>query len=56
MSPVKYRNDLRLHLAQTKLQSGEYTVSEAAELCGFSNLSYFTRLYKKQFGRLPKDE
>ena len=56
MSPIEYRNDLRLQLAQTKLQSGEYTVSETAELCGFSNLSYFTRLYKKQFGHTPKAE
>ncbi len=56
MSPIEYRNDLRLQLAQTKLQSGEYTVSETAALCGFSNLSYFTRLYKKRFGRTPKGE
>lgn len=56
MSPIEYRNTLRLQLAQTKLRSGEYTVSEAAELCGFSNLSYFARLYKKQFGRSPKNE
>lgn len=55
MSPIEYRNSLRLQLAQTKLQSGEYTVSETAIQCGFSNLSYFTRLYKKQFGRTPKN-
>lgn len=56
MSPIEYRNNLRLQLAQTKLRSGECTVSEVADLCGFSNLSYFTRLYKKQFGRTPKSE
>lgn len=56
MSPIEYRNNLRLQHAQTMLRSGEYTVSETAALCGFSNLSYFTRLYKKQFGRSPKNE
>lgn len=53
-SPVEYRNDLRLHNARTLLQSGEYNVSEAAELCGFSNLSFFTRMYKQKYGTTPK--
>lgn len=55
-SPIDYRNDLRLSSAQVMLQSGEYNVSEAAELCGFSNLSFFTRLYKRKFGYTPKEE
>ena len=53
-SPVEYRNDLRLERSRTLLQSGEYTVSETAELCGFSNLSFFIRLYKKKYGTTPK--
>ena len=54
MSPIEYRNDLRLKSARGKLQSGEYNVSETAELCGFQNLSFFIRLYKKKFGTTPK--
>ena len=56
MSPIDYRNDIRLNSAKAKLQSGEYNVSEAANLCGFTNLSYFIRLYKKKFGHTPKQE
>ena len=56
MSPVEYRNRLRLQNAKNKLQSGEYNVSEVAELCGFSNLSFFIRLYKKKYGYTPKQE
>ena len=56
MSPIEYRNDIRLTNARNKLQSGEYNVSEAAELCGFSNLSFFIRLYKKKYGYTPKKE
>ena len=56
MSPVEYRNDLKLKNAKNKLQSGEYNVSEVAELCGFTNLSFFIRLYKKKFGYTPKKE
>ena len=55
-SPIEYRNDLRLNSARVKLQSGEYNVTEAAESCGFANLSFFIRLYKKKFGYTPKQE
>jgi len=55
-SPIDYRNDIRLKNARTMLQSGEYNVSECAELTGFSNLSFFTRLYKKKYGYTPKEE
>lgn len=55
-SPIEYRNDLRLKNAKIKLQSGEYNVSEAAEASGFSNLSFFIRLYKKKYGYTPKKE
>lgn len=56
MSPIDYRNDLRLKNARTMLGSGEYNVTEAAEASGFSNLSFFIRLYKKKFGHTPKKE
>lgn len=55
-SPVEYRNGIRLENAAVLLGSGEYTVSEAAEECGFSNLSFFTRLYKRRYGHTPKNE
>lgn len=54
--PIDYRNGIRLENARTRLQSGEYNVSEAAEASGFSNLSFFIRLYKKKFGYTPKKE
>ena len=56
MSPIDYRNDLRLINAKSMLQSGEYNVSESAEESGFSNLSFFIRLYKKKYGYTPKKE
>lgn len=55
-SPIEYRNDIRLKNAKIMLQSGEYNVSEAAERSGFSNLSFFIRLYKKKYGYTPKKE
>ena len=55
-SPIEYRNDVRLSKARTMLQSKEFNVAETAEACGFSNLSFFIRLYKKRFGHTPKKE
>ena len=55
-SPIEYRNSLRLAQAQNMLESGEYNVSEAAYRAGFSNLSFFIRLYKRKFGHTPKQE
>lgn len=55
-SPVDYRNDIRLQKARMLLQSREFNVSEVSELCGFSNLSFFIRLYKKKYGYTPKKE
>ena len=56
LSPIEYRNELRLNHARNKLQSGEYNVSEAAYESGFSNLSFFIRLYKNKYGHTPKKE
>lgn len=55
-SPVEYRNALRLNAASALLRSGEYNVTEAAAATGFSNLSFFIRLYKKKYGHSPKKE
>ena len=56
MSPIEYRNDIRLINARALLRSGEYNVSEVAENCGFTNLAFFIRLYKKKYGYTPKNE
>lgn len=55
-SPIEYRNNMRLANARIKLQSGEFNISEVVEFSGFSNLSFFIRLYKKKYGRTPKKE
>ena len=56
LSPLDYRNEIRLNHARGKLLSGEYNVSETAYETGFTNLSFFIRLYKKRFGHTPKEE
>ncbi len=54
VSPIEYRNELRLSEARKLILSGEYSVSEAAELTGFDNLSFFYRMYRRRYGKAPK--
>ena len=59
-SPIVYRNELRLTLAKHYIETGEYSIAESADMAGFTNLSFFYRLYKRTFGCSPgskdKDE
>ncbi len=50
---VRYINNLRCREAEKLLRDGKYTVSEVARMCGFENLSYFTRTYKTIIGHTP---
>ena len=38
-----------------RLRSGSDTVLAIAEQCGFENLSYFNRLFKKRYGMTPRE-
>ena len=46
---------LRLQRAARLLSSASGTVSEIAYKVGFNNLSYFSRAFRKHFGKLPSD-
>lgn len=50
---VRFINILRCTNARKLLMSGKYSVEEAAFICGFDNLSYFSKTYKKHMGGLP---
>ena len=46
-SPITYRNLIRISAVQTLLNTGETTISEAAYLVGFNNMSFFYQVYNK---------
>ena len=54
MSPVQYRNALRIRRARQLLEDGGGTVAEVAYACGFENIGYFCRYYKKVTGETPQ--
>ncbi len=49
---IEYLNNYRCEKAKEFLSTGK-TVTETATLCGFHNLSYFTKTFKQATGKLP---
>lgn len=52
-SPLEYIIDLRINHACMLLRSTGMTVSETAKKCGFDDVNYFSRLFKKRMGISP---
>ena len=53
VSFVSYLNDFRLNVAARLLSSNDESILSVAEHCGFFNLSYFNRMFKKKYGVTP---
>ena len=55
MSPIEYRNTIRLSNAKSMLAVGTYTVKEVAAAVGFDDSFYFARAFKRQTGFSPTE-
>ena len=55
VSPLHYINHLKLTHAKELMESGMYTVTTAAFQSGFSDLSHFSREFKKAVGLAPNE-
>jgi len=53
MSPIKYRNLLRVNKAMELMRSGEYSIVEIAMIVGFDDPNYFSRVFKNHIGQSP---
>jgi len=54
MSPVDYRNRIRITNACSLLESTSLSVEEIAALVGFETPFYFSRLFKRAMGVSPR--
>ncbi len=52
LSPLDFLRKIKLNMASRYIGKG-YNVSEAAFRTGFTDVRYFSRLFKQQFGHLP---
>jgi len=57
LTPLQYLTSKRLENAASTLSSfcGKGNISETAQLCGFSDPLYFSRLFKKRYGVSPRN-
>lgn len=53
LSPVDFRNTLRIRRGAELLKSGKQSVSEVAELVGIGDVKYFGKLFKRYLGITP---
>ena len=52
---MKYLNGYRLRKGVELLRDTEMNISEIAYSCGFSGASYFSELFRRDFGTTPTD-
>lgn len=53
IAPLQYINRIRIERAKQLLSDSGLSVSECAETLGFSDVNYFSRLFRKQTGTSP---
>ncbi|MDQ2800225.1 MAG: helix-turn-helix transcriptional regulator [Armatimonadota bacterium] len=53
VAPMQMLRDLRLQRARHLLESTDRTVASIAELCGFEDAAYFTRVFRRRMGLSP---
>jgi AraC-like DNA-binding protein len=55
LTPQKYIRKMRLSLASRALIFGNESLADVGLKCGFGDQSHFTREFRRQFGRTPRE-
>jgi AraC-like DNA-binding protein len=55
MSFRQFLTSIRMNRAEDMLYSGEYRIHEIADACGFSDVFYFSRIFKENRGFAPSN-
>jgi AraC-like DNA-binding protein len=54
-TPVEYIREMRMSRAAELLSQGKFSVSEVMYTVGFSNSSYFSKCFSKEYGMTPTE-
>jgi len=55
LTPQRFLRKLRLRIASRALMSTDESLSDIAMNCGFADQSHFSREFRRQFGRTPRE-
>ena len=55
ITPIQYLKQYRLQQAAKQLLTTSFKISDIAGNCGFSDMSYFTKVFRQQLGCTPSD-
>jgi len=55
LTPHKFLRKLRLRIASRALMDTDASLSDIALKCGFADQSHFSREFRRQFGRTPRE-
>lgn len=53
MTPIEYRNQLRLNRARQHLEYSEISIQEISNILGYATVSHFIKAFKDLFGVSP---
>lgn len=53
LSPVEYRNELRLNKAKQYLEYGDISIQEISDTLGYSTVSHFIKRFRERYGIPP---
>lgn len=54
-TPIEYLNDYRLQKSIELMKSTDMTILEICIACGFSGASYYSEIFRKNFGKSPTE-
>ncbi len=54
-TPMDFLNDYRLEESCLLLKDTDDSIASIAQMCGFTDQSYFTRIFKRKFDYTPRD-
>ena len=53
LTPNRYLTGLRIDYAKNLIDTNYFGISEIAEMCGFSDIYYFCKVFKSETGTTP---
>jgi signal transduction histidine kinase/DNA-binding LacI/PurR family transcriptional regulator/DNA-binding response OmpR family regulator len=55
ITPVTYLNRYRIHKAREFIEKRTFTITEVAQMVGFSDSNYFGRVFRQEIGAAPSE-